>query len=146
MSVRKTLSNYIPMKLALIYSIHLRFFCQWSRERRTIQHWTWLSFYIYDFASTPEWWNGNINFNKYLIFSSEDRTHNQSRLQSHLFPCATHDWPYWPLDFDGIIFFYTSYYFQLHIYCQIKHDNQKDFSIDVFLIFHACLKKYLKYS
>ena len=30
--------------------------------------------------------NGNINLNKYMIFSSGNQTHNQPRLQSHFVP------------------------------------------------------------
>ena len=45
--------------------------------------------YFPRFASTPERRNENINVNKYLIFLSGDRTHNQSTLQSHFVPCAT---------------------------------------------------------
>ena len=40
------------------------------------------------FASTPERWNEN----KHFISPSGDRTHNQSRLQSHFVPLR----PYWP--------------------------------------------------
>ena len=36
--------------------------------------------------------NGNINLSKYFISFSEDRTHNQSVLQSHFVPLR-HDWP-----------------------------------------------------
>ena len=45
------------------------------------------------FSSTPERRNGNINVNKYFIFSSGNRTHNQSILQSHFVPLR-HDKPY----------------------------------------------------
>ena len=40
---------------------------------------------VLHFALRVEWWkrrNENINLNKYFIPSTEDRTHNQSRLQS----------------------------------------------------------------
>ena len=43
-------------------------------------------------SSTLERRNGNINLSKYFISSSEDRTHNQSVLQSQLVPLR-HDWP-----------------------------------------------------
>ena len=36
--------------------------------------------------STPKRRNGNINFNKYFISSSGDRSHNQSILHSHFVP------------------------------------------------------------
>ena len=45
------------------------------------------------FASTPERRNDNLNVNKYLSSSFEDRTHNQSILQSHSVP-RRHDWPH----------------------------------------------------
>ena len=44
------------------------------------------------FALRPDRRNGNINLNKYLISSSGDRIHNQSRLQSHFMPLR-HDRP-----------------------------------------------------
>ena len=44
------------------------------------------------FAWTPWRRNGNMNFNKYLISSSGDRTHNQSHLQSQFVPLGL-DWP-----------------------------------------------------
>ena len=43
------------------------------------------------FASTPGQINGKININKYFFCSLGDRTHNQSRLQSHFVPLR-HDW------------------------------------------------------
>ena len=42
-------------------------------------------------ASTLERRNVNINLSKYFISSSEDRTHNQSVLQSHFVPLR-YDW------------------------------------------------------
>ena len=44
------------------------------------------------FASTLELRNRNIHLNNYFICSSGDRTHNQSRLQSHFVPLR-HVWP-----------------------------------------------------
>ena len=44
------------------------------------------------YPSTQQARNKNINVNKYFISSSEDRTHNQSILKSHLMPLR-HDWP-----------------------------------------------------
>ena len=61
------------------------------------------------FISTPEQGNGNINIiNKYFISSSGDRTHNQSRLQSH-FVSLRHEWP----QLDSIKYFTFSYYYAL---------------------------------
>ena len=47
--------------------------------------------------------NRNINLNKYFIFSSRDRTHKQSRLQSHFVPLC-HDWPILPYFLCPILF------------------------------------------
>ena len=46
---------------------------------------------VYNFDWTPKRRNGII-LNKYLISSSGDRTHKQSRLQSHFVPMR-HAWP-----------------------------------------------------
>ena len=59
-------------------------------------------------TSTPERRNGNINLNKYLIFSRGNRTHNQSRLQSHFVPLH-HDWPHQILMFSFIKLLYKQF-------------------------------------
>ena len=66
-------------------------------------------------ASTPERINENIN--KYFISTSGDRTHNQSRLQSHFVPLR-HDWRHkiyiFNKKFDANKAWYIKIYYLLH--------------------------------
>ena len=59
------------LRSALSAEIYRRYFLSGGIQRRA-------------FTYTPEQQIGNLNLNKYFIFSSRDRTHNQSLLQPHI--------------------------------------------------------------